>query len=158
MKLFSKDSAEQKGIAVNLKKTDYQGIETDNVQFEVIVSNRLLDEVFIEVTELEHAKISVQGENGAMSSGVGTTTRFPDNTQLLKRLHAATISKDGDVLGCSCSTTTIKQSAKLDLSDWIGSKGILSFTVSGFYRSTGKQFSSTIELPFNIIKTANKSQ
>lgn len=155
--LFSDGKADEEGLEVTLKQRDYAGVKSENVEFKVLIVNRLLEEVFVEVTGLGEASISIEGDAGFMSIGGGRIA-FPDNIPLLKRLHATRVSKDGKRLTCGCALVTVTQSAEVDLSRWIGCTGTLSFRATGFYRSSGKRFSENIELKFNITDPTKSEQ
>ena len=141
IQLLADEQAETEGLLIKLKKVDYEGVETQNVEFEILIVNLLLEEVFIEVTDSDEASISIErtGNDWGVMGTAGSVTGLPDNTRLLKRLHASFLNKEGEKLTCGCCQYTIKQSAKLNLSHWIGSKSKLSFRVSGYHRSNGKK-------------------
>lgn len=151
--LFSEGEADEEGLKITLNQRDYPGVETENVEFKVLIVNRLLEEVFVEVTQLGEASITIEGDAGFMSTG-GSRIFFPDNIPLLKRLHATTVSENGKRFTCGCALVTVSQSAEMNLSEWIGSTGTFSFRASGFYRSSGKRFSEHIDLKFNITEPA----
>ena len=56
--LFSSGKDNEEGLQISLKQKDYQGIKTENVDFRVLIVNRLQEEVFIEITQLGEASIS----------------------------------------------------------------------------------------------------
>lgn len=157
VKLFSGDHEDEEGLRITLKKSQYPGVVTDKVDFEVLIENRLSEEVFVEVTDLEHALVSISGGGRSMITGASVTV-FPNNISLLKRLHAATVSVDGKRSNCACGAVNVMQSANLNLAQWIGFKGTLSFKASGFYRSNGKKFCEIIDLPFDITDPSKSEQ
>ena len=145
IKLFSDESTDEEGLLILLKQKDYPGVKTEKIEFEIQIVNRLLEEVFVEVTELGDAHMCFDG--GMMGwSGIA----FPDNRPLLKRLHAATMSGKKKVT-CGCGSVVVKQSREHDLSKFVGRVGTLCFQAKGFYRNNGKAFSETIDLKFKII-------
>jgi hypothetical protein len=145
IKLFTDENSNEEGLGILLKQKDYPGVKTERIEFEIRIVNRLLEEVFVEVTDLGDAHMCLDG--GLMGwSGIG----FPDNIPLLKRLHAATIYGKEKVT-CACGSVVVKQSCEMDLSKFVGRSGTFRFQVKGFYRTNGKEFCETIDLKFNII-------
>ena len=155
--LFSDGKDDEEGLKITLQQTEYAGNTTEKVEFKVLIVNRLLEEVFVEVTRLDEAAISISADDGMMATG-GSGAFWPDNVRLLKRLHASTISQDGKRSSCGCSMVTVTQSAEVNLSHWIGTTGNLSFRVTGFYRSSGKEFSEKIDLSFSIKEPTKSEQ
>lgn len=157
VRLFTDGNPDEGGLQLLLKQRDYPGVKTDKITFEVQIINWMLEEVFVEVTDLADAPFSLFGDPIGWSA-----IFFPDNASLLKRLHAATVTADGKRSTCACGMAVVKQTSELgrevDLSEFIGRTGTLIFRVSGFYRSNGKKFAQEIKLHFNIVAPGKSEQ
>ena len=73
---------------------------------------------------------------------------FPDNTHLLKRLHAC-MYKDGKARPCGCAMASIAATIDfedLKLKDLVGSKVAVEVNLVGYYRASGKGFDKTAKL------------
>ena len=155
VQLFT-DGSPKEGLQVILTQKDYPGIKVNKLEFEVRIINWMLEEVFLEVTNLGEAQFSLYGDPIG-----GSGIFFPDNASLLKRLHAATVSTDGKRSACACGMAVVRQigefGQEVDLSKFVGRTGTLRFQVSGFYRSNGKKFAQDIKLHFNVV-TPGKSE
>ena len=157
VKLFTDENTNDGGLQVLLRQKDYPGVKTKKIEFEILIVNWMLEEVFIEVTNLGEANFSLFGEPIGVS-----VTFFPDNASLLKRLHAATVSAEGKRSTCACGVANVTLSREIppevDLSEFVGRTGTLRFSVSGFYRSNGKKFRQDINLHFNIVAPGKSEQ
>lgn len=121
------------------------------VKIAIRVLNLLEDEVFISVTGFGSLGCSLEFWDGGFYIGGGSFTLFPDNTQSLKRLHAAT--RIGDKRStCGCCLSTIN--AEIDVSQFGPgrARGTVSVPISGFYRNSGQSFYETIELPIELVE------
>ena len=152
IKLFTDENSNEDGLLILLMQKNYPGVKTERIEFEVRIVNRLLEEVFVEATDLGDAHLCLDG--GVMSGGgIG----FPDNIPLLKRLHAAKIYGEKKVT-CACGSVVVKQSHEMDLSKFVGCSGTFRLRVKGFYRTNGKEFYETINLKFKIIDPRESEQ
>jgi hypothetical protein len=97
------------------------------------------DEVFVQVQDLHKVGTNYKGPEGSAGAGIGSGVEWPDNRILLKRLRSA---------GFSCSTVDVKASTNVPFFASHKGKMSVSIWVSGFFRSTGKQFIELIDLPF----------
>ncbi len=87
IKLLTDSKSKEKGLLLTYpKQIPFQGPGAGEVPISVV--NLLDEEVFIEVTGNESLGCSLEFWNGGFSGGGGGGTFFPDNTNLLKRLHA----------------------------------------------------------------------
>ena len=131
------------------------------VEFRFLVVNLLKEEIFLEVTGHDDLKYEVHNVVGEAEmppleadSGGGSVVGFPDNTQLLKRLHACSYSKDGKPFPCDCATAVIAGKIDFDkdlnLKGRVGSKMTIGVSLVGFYRATGKQFHAAANLAVEI--------
>jgi len=125
------------------------------VRFDYRVANLLQQEVFLEVAgrEFNDLRYELNGEN-SWSFGGGAIVAFPDNVNLLKRLHAATY-RDGKAYFCGCAITSVKAAIEfedVDLPEWIGAEGTVTVRLKGFFRENGEEFSERVDLPIRIVK------
>jgi len=122
-------------------------------KFPLLVINLLKDEVFLEVTGMDDLsyEIDVPGE---LVAGGGPIIVFPDNTHLLKRLHACSYH-DGKACPCGCAMAPIAATINFDdvkLKDLVGSKMTIEVSLVGYYRASGKMFDKTTKLTVAIVK------
>ncbi|NJK91723.1 MAG: hypothetical protein HC904_07815 [Blastochloris sp.] len=126
-------------------------------KFSFTVMNLFEDEIFLEVTNFEDVGIFIRGD-GISSGRGGKSTVFPDNTNLLKRLHSSKKQENGSFVPCGCCMVSISGSttvpSKLFSDVNIDSLKKVSFTMNltfrGYFRKTGKQFIGSVEIPVRI--------
>jgi hypothetical protein len=129
------------------------------------VTNLFLDEIFINVDKNPCRGFTLQSKSGihyATSFGFSATV-FPDNEDLLKRLHASTRDIEGKASWCGCALTDINVplpefalDALRRMKDYPNdTEFIVSLSVNGFFRNSGKPFRGYISLPL-IIPEPNK--
>jgi hypothetical protein len=93
----------------------------------------------------------------AESLGSGATKLlFPDNSGLLKRLHACQYL-EGKARPCGCALAKLQGTIgdaddSLDLKTVLGAKGTVSLPIRGFFRSNGKAFSEEVKVPILIVE------
>jgi hypothetical protein len=130
------------------------------VRFDYRVANLLKQEVFLEVSGRDFSDLGYELQrveiDGGVSwtSGGGGMTMFPDNLNLLKRVHAATY-RDGKAYFCGCAITNVKAAIEfedVDLAEWIGAEGTVTVRLKGFFRENGEEFSESVDLPIKIAK------
>ena len=117
----------------------------------VEVVNRLDDEIFLEVTNIGIVYPSVEG---AVLRGGVSRVAFPDNTAMIRRLHASTIGKDGSRATCSCGSTRIELplDPDFDLPGSQGKQARFDLDLTGFRRSDGKKLRATGVVHFQVPK------
>jgi hypothetical protein len=115
----------------------------------------LKEEVFLEVEGHDYPSYALLSDkNGKPLLMGGGSAGFPDNANLLKRLHACDY-KDGKPRPCGCATAYIRPKLDFkdeDLNDFVGHKITIGVTLVGYYRTNGKQFVTTALLPVEIVK------
>lgn len=142
------------------------------VRFSVSVVNLLEEEVLLTVEGIELANLRYELERqvpegtieglpeGAIEewpgSGVTHKSFFPDNTGLLKRLHACQY-KDGEARPCGCAVARIQgafgdEDDPLNLKTVIGAHGRLTIPIRGYFRANGKAFAMDVEVPFTVVE------
>lgn len=95
--------------------------------------------------------------DGGFSGGGGSTTFFPDNTNLLKRLHA-TSYRDGERFTCGCCFAGINGRLDPDVLNVGRARGTVTVWIRGFYRTSGKHFSESVDLPIELVEQADGQQ
>ena len=146
IQLFSESKGAGKGLLVEIvAPVDVPA--AGKTVFSYRITNLLEEEVFVELPD-ECAMLVYDGPDGsAIGGGVGSI--FPDNLKLLKRLHASSY-KTGERFTCGCATVTRTATVDLPVTATAKGKATITLILSGFYRSTGKDFHNTIELPLPI--------
>ena len=148
----------QEGIQITDGPT-FSVREAKPQDFRFTVVNLFEDEIFLEVTNFADVGISVRGD-GFSAGGGGTVTGFPDNTNLLKRLHRSSKAEDGSFVSCGCSMVSISGAATVP-AGFLSRKGIeelrkagftIDLTFTGYFRETGQQFFGSVELPVKIME------
>ena len=133
------------------------------VDFRFLVVNLLKEEIFLEVTGYDDLRYEVSNvvENEDMppleaGSGGGSVVGSPNNSQLLKRLHACSYFKDSKPHPCGCAMAVIVAkidlNKELNLKEHVDSKMTVGVSLIGYYRATGKQFQATANLAVKIVK------
>ena len=163
------DAQDEKGIEVfcgpvegrrGLKvifPAEIRATETDETKVTFKVVNLLEEQVFLEVTGIEILDYTLSldsNDDTAIVSEVlgGTEVIFPDNTKLLKRLHATTY-KDEESFTCGCAIARITTTFRCeDFASWIGATGTITLNISGYKRSDGASFSKTVDVPISIVE------
>ena len=140
--LFPATEALKAGLKVEILEPVVWTSDT-HATFTYRITNCLDDEVFVEVQDLHQVGTDYKGPEGSAGGGIGSGIGWPHNRILLKRLLSG---------GCCCSTVEVK--ASTDVPFFASDKGKTTVTimVSGFLRSTGKQFIEFIEIPFATKK------
>lgn len=131
-------------------------------QVPIQITNLLTEEVFVEVTGFDDLAWEFKrGEIGSGSNrfsfGGGGKIMLPDNTRLLKRLHAAQVDKEGRIGQCGCAvhfTTGQIGCPPGELKKWIGADTKVRVPVVGYLRRNGREFSVTLEIPIQLIEPA----
>ncbi len=138
--LFSKTDEPKVGLRVEILEP-VVWVSATKANFTYRIANCTDDEVFVEVQDLQVVGGNYQGPEGFYGGGIGSGVGWPDNRILLKRLHSGP---------CACSMVEV--SASTSLPDFASDQGktTVSIRVTGFYRSTGKQFMEWIDLPFPL--------
>lgn len=144
------------------KQISASGKKHETVLFTVM--NLLEEEVFLTVQGLEFTAIGYTIEKEDKDDlvkfevGGGLGVFFPDNTGLLKRLHACAYDETGKARPCGCSIAGIvgtiggSDDDDLDLSKWVGAKCTVTLPIKGYFRANGKEFSTSVEMPIRIVK------
>jgi hypothetical protein len=148
--------SKEKGLLISWpKKIPFKGENAGKLP--IRVSNLLDEEVFLEVTETESLSYSLDYWSGGFAGGGGSFTIFPDNTNLLKRLHATSYSK-GKRFTCGCCGARIN--ATLDANALQGgrARGTVTVMISGFYRNSGKRFYESVELPIELVEKVDDQE
>ena len=91
-------------------------------------------------------------------SEAGAVLLFPDNVQLLKRLHAATYRKDGSPFVCGCGLAHIHSKVEPAVLKMGPARGTIDLYLRGYYRNSGKYFGESIELPIEISEAAKPTE
>lgn len=142
--------SDKKGLLVTCpSKIPLNGEDAGKVPIRVI--NLLDEEVFLEVTGSESLSYLLNSWDGGFSGGGGGATNFPDNTNLLQRLHA-TSYKDGKRFTCGCCSAKISGKLGPEALDMGRARGTVSVRIRGFYRNSGKRFSEYVDLPIELIE------
>ena len=123
------------------------------VRLSVPVVNLLEEEVFLTVQSVELTNLGYtlfqEWPDGSVletTGGGGPGLVFPDNTGLLKRLHACQYD-EGIARPCGCAAATVRIS--------IGEEGDpvdLTLPIRGYFRRNGKAFAKDVEVPFIVIE------
>jgi hypothetical protein len=132
--------------------------------FAVTVVNLLEEEVFLTVRSVELQNLGYRLAHelsdgmfmGIAGSGSAPSAMCPDNTGLLKRLHACSY-KEGRPLPCGCAVARVQGTLgdaddSLDLSTAVGSKGTVTLPIKGYFRANGEEFSKDVEIPILITE------
>lgn len=142
--------SKEKGLLITwLKKIPFKGENAGKVP--IRVTNLLDEEVFLEVTGLESLSYSLDHWDGGFSGGGGSSTIFPSNTNLLKRLHASSYS-DGKRFTCGCCGAKINGKLDSDALHVGRARGTVTIRIHGFYRNSGKQFYESVDLPIELVE------
>ncbi len=145
-------ASKEKGLLVTCPRTiPFNGAKAGQIPIQVI--NRLDEEVFLEVTGHESLDYALETWEGGSTSGGGGVVIFPDNTQLLKRLHATHYSEQGDFT-CGCCSTVIRSTIPSDALESGRARGTVGLRISGYYRKSGKEFFELVELPIELVEAA----
>ncbi len=156
IKVFNDRECNDKGLLVTCtRKVPRAGENAGKIIIQVV--NLMEEEVFLEVTDFESLGYSVETRGGGYAGSGGSFTFFPDNTHLLKRLHATSYS-NGKPFTCGCCMTQIKGSLAPEALELGPAKGTIDVCLSGYYRNTGRHFSECIKLPFEIIEKEEAQQ
>lgn len=126
------------------------------VKFPILVVNLLKQEVFLEVTGHDDPSYAFENDDkGQPFLMGGSVVGFPDNANLLKRLHACDY-KHGKPHPCGCSTAYIRAKIdfpkEIDLNNYVGIKVTIGINLNGYYRADGKRFAKTANLPVEVVK------
>jgi hypothetical protein len=148
IQLFSEAGGAGKGLLVEIVAPAVLPADRKAV-FSYRITNLLEDEVFVELPSDFCAGHHYEGPDGGTGAGGGSVIVFPDNVNLLKRLHASSY-KTGERFTCGCATVTSR--AYVQLPEFATAKGKVRVTllITGFYRPTGKAFCESIELPLPL--------
>lgn len=143
-----------KGLLVTCpSKIPFRGKGAGEIPISVV--NLLAEEVFLEVTEVQSLGYSLKLWNGGFSmGGGGGRIMFPDNTNLLKRLHATGYGKE-EKFTCGCCVTRINGMLDSDALDAGRARGTVTVSIRGFYRNSGKRFSESVDLPIELVDKVN---
>lgn len=148
--LFSDPKSKEKGLLVTCpSKIPLKGENAGEVPIQVF--NLSDDEVFIEVTKPKSLSYSVEFRTGGSAGGGGGAVIFPDNINLLKRLHASTV-QDGKQFTCGCCIMEIEGKLDAGALDSGRARGTVSVRIRGYYRKNGKGFSEFIDLPIELVE------
>ncbi|MBC7793145.1 MAG: hypothetical protein H7Z43_05525 [Clostridia bacterium] len=142
----------QQGLVVKCPENFSASAENPN-QFVFRVMNGFDDEVFLEVTDFEPvwAEFKKPGFEG-LPPPPPPTTAFPDNTQLLKRLHRSFVH-DKTRTTRACGIAKIKGAfSNVDLKEWVGGTVTLRLYFVGYFRSTGKPFIANVIVTSKIVE------
>ena len=154
--LLTDPDSQKKGLLVTCpSKIPLTGENAGKVPIRVV--NLLDEEVFLEVTGSESLSYSLEHWNGGSSGGGGSFTIFPDNTNLLKRLHASSY-RDGKIFTCGCCITRINGRLDPDVLDVGRARGTVTVRIRGFYRNSGKYFSESVDLPIELVELTDGQQ
>ena len=117
------------------------------------ISNLLEEQVFVTVTGYDRLSCNLRSEDGHLALiGGGGGVAFPDNTELLKRLHGSSYDT-GERWTCGCASVHITGGIPIPtdyVSDLVGAYGELSIRITGFFLKNGEDFSETIVIPIRI--------
>lgn len=126
-------------------------------EVQIVVQNRLEEEIFLEVTGFDSLGYDLRDKNGGLAIGGGRFVFFPDNTQYLKRLHASSRRRDGTLFSCGCAMAYIKgKLAEKDLKRWVGSAAKVTVPIVGYLRKNGQHFDKWIDIPIQIVAGERK--
>jgi hypothetical protein len=156
------DASGDKGLSI-VGPVEVHASEQWPVKVSITVVNLLEEEVFLAVEGLElsrlHYEVNLElpggGDMEYLGSG-GTVAVFPDNTALLRRLHACQY-QDDKPRPCGCAMATLQASIgdrddDLNLHTAIGCQGTMTVPIKGYFRATGKAFSEAAKVPIIIVK------
>lgn len=149
IKLLAGKSNERGLLLTWPKKIPFRGDGAGQIPISVV--NLLDKEVFIEVTGVESLSYSLEPWNGGYCGGGGGFTIFPDNANLLKRLHA-THYTNGKGFTCGCCIAVINGKLGAQALAFGRARGTVTVWIRGFYRNSGKYFSESIELPIELVE------
>ena len=126
--------------------------ESFNVSFGVM--NMATQEVFLSVTGFSNLGYYIHDirHSRLRTGSPGSSVCFPDNTQLLKRLHAARVIQ-GETNACGCAIADIQGTVRLrkgTLEQWRGHIIEVRLPLIGFVRDTGEAFFEDVYIPFDI--------
>lgn len=148
--VLSDPKSDKKGLLVTCpSQIPLKGPNAGKVPIQVI--NFLEEEVFVEVTGSESLGYSLKHWDGGISGGGGSFRIFPDNTNLLKRLHA-TSYRDGKRFTCGCCFATINGTLDSDVIENGRARGTVTVWIRGFYRNSGTHFSEFVVLPIELVE------
>ena len=158
IKVFQDESPAIEGLSVRLSLDKSKESDIKHLYFVLTVVNLFSDEIFLCVTDYESVSFTLEEHTSTvfriMSSGGATGATFPDNTQLLKRLHAALGTQNNSTITCACCQATIPISISMDrdggFSEWAGFSGVITIPIQGFFRSSGTEFGESIKVPFVV--------
>ncbi len=139
--LFSKTDEPKVGLKVEILEP-VEWVSATKASFTYRIANCTDDEVFVELQDLVKVGANYEGPEGLSMDGEGAGG-VADNHFLLKRLHSN---------GRNGSDVEIKASTEIPSLASDKGKTTVSIKVTGFYRSTGKQFINWIKLPFPLKK------
>lgn len=150
IRIVTDSKEEGKGLLVTCpRKVPFQGEGAFEVPISVV--NFLDEEVFLEVTDMKSLGYSLEHWDGGFSGGGGRFTIFPDNTSLLKRLHA-TDYREGKRFTCGCCVTRINGKLDSDRLHAGRARGTVTVWIRGFYRNTGIHFSESVDLSVELVE------
>ncbi|MBN1908594.1 MAG: WG repeat-containing protein [Pirellulales bacterium] len=154
--LLTDEATKKKGLLITCpKKVPFKGDKAGKIL--IRITNLLEAEVFVEVEGNESPGYSLESWDGGFASGVGSMWVFPDNTYLLKRLHASRYSGDKRIT-CGCCMAMIVGQLDESALEMGRARGTISLDIRGFYRNTGKSFSESIELPIELVEDVKGQQ
>jgi hypothetical protein len=127
---------------------------SSNESFKVTfgVMNMATQEVFLSVTGFSNLGYYIHDNSRLRTGSPGSLVCFPDNTQLLKRLHAARVIQ-GETNACGCAIADIQGTVRLrkgTLEQWLGHRIEVRLPLIGFVRDTGESFFEEVYIPFEI--------
>ena len=137
-----------KGKIILPKRVQIRATGEKPGHFNALIRNTLDQDVFLKVTGFEGLSYELEKEDGSVAFSSGMPT---DEYRFLYEL----VSKDIHNSACACSKQYISGSmgiAPKKLIYWIGARGTVSLTIEGYYKSNGKAFHESIDLPIEIVK------
>lgn len=161
--VFINEAPAKEGLSVEVLPDEKKKSDSQSLHFVLHVTNLFSDEIFLTVTEFDDIGFSLKEKtatmNRGMSSGGGKIV-FPDNVGLLKRLHGSIGSNGDTTVTCGCCVAAIPISISAhegtSFSEWAGIPGSLRIPIKGYFRSTGREFSEYVEVPFIVPKNINE--
>jgi hypothetical protein len=153
VRLFSDPKSKEEGLLVRCpQKVHATGEKAGDAW--ITVTNRLAEEIFLEVTPFELHGYELESKDGGYyAGGGGSSVGVPNNERLLKRLHASTYSKGRRFTRDRCSTR-LKARVDFDALKMAPARGTVTVRISGYYRNTGREFSESIDVPIEIVAPA----
>ncbi len=155
IRLITDPESKEKGLVVTCHDKVYAKGKNAGLVW-IAVANSLEEEVFLEVTDFELGGYDIESKDGSWCSAMGVQMiGFPDNTRLLKRLHASSYN-GGSRLTCGCAVTRLKGTLGADVLDKAPARGTVTVWLSGHYRNNGKRFSEFAKVSIKIVDAAEE--